>query len=68
MVIAVIILVLAWSLGSVTEVLGTAQYLSQILSERLPLELLPRPGIPHCCCDLVRHGALRGERWRSSSP
>ena len=41
MVIAVIILVLAWSLGSVTEVLGTAQYLSQILSERLPLELLP---------------------------
>ncbi len=41
MVIAVVILVLAWSLGSVTEVLQTAQYLSGILSDRLPLELFP---------------------------
>ncbi len=41
MIIAVIILVLAWSLGSVTEVLQTAQYLSGILSGRLPIELLP---------------------------
>ena len=41
MMIAVIILVLAWSLGSVTEVLQTAQYLSGILNERIPLELLP---------------------------
>jgi len=41
MVIAVIILVLAWSLGAVTEVVGTAPYLSQILSERLPLEVIP---------------------------
>lgn len=41
MMIAIVVLVLAWSLGSVTEVLGTAEYLSQILSERLPLEILP---------------------------
>ncbi len=41
MMIAVVILVLAWSLGSVTEVLQTAQYLSGVLSERLPIELLP---------------------------
>lgn len=41
MLVAVVILVLAWSLGSVTEVLHTAQYLSGILVEALPLPLLP---------------------------
>jgi Na+/H+ antiporter NhaC len=41
MIIAIVILVLAWSLGSVTEILGTAPYLAQILSERLPLGLIP---------------------------
>jgi len=41
MLVAVVILVLAWSLGSVTEIVGTAAFLSQILSERLPLELIP---------------------------
>jgi Na+/H+ antiporter NhaC len=41
MMIAMIILVLAWSLGLVTEELGTSQYLAQLLNERLPLELVP---------------------------
>lgn len=41
MMIAMIILVLAWSLGSVTEAIGTAEYLSQLLSDRLALELIP---------------------------
>jgi Na+/H+ antiporter NhaC len=41
MVIAMVILVLAWSLGSVTEVLGTAEFLAQVLSDTLPLEVFP---------------------------
>lgn len=41
MLVAVIILVLAWSLGSVTELLQTAHYLAGVLSEALPLGLLP---------------------------
>ena len=41
MMIAMVILVLAWSLGSVTEAVGTATYLTQLLSEALPMELLP---------------------------
>lgn len=41
MVVAMIILVFAWSLGDVTETLGTAEYLSLILSERVPLQLIP---------------------------
>jgi len=41
MMTAIVILVLAWSLGLVTEELGTSEYLAQLLNERLPLELLP---------------------------
>jgi Na+/H+ antiporter NhaC len=41
MMIAMIILVLAWSLGKVTEEVGTAEFLSQILSDRVALELIP---------------------------
>ncbi|MFQ5537074.1 MAG: Na+/H+ antiporter NhaC family protein [Gemmatimonadota bacterium] len=41
MMIAMIILVLAWSLGAVTEQVGTAQYLAQILSDRVALHLIP---------------------------
>lgn len=41
MMTAMIILVLAWSLGLVTEELGTSQYLAQLLNERLPLALVP---------------------------
>ena len=41
MMIAMVILVLAWSLGGVTEQLGTAQYLSQLLGGALPVELMP---------------------------
>nr|MDQ3388567.1 Na+/H+ antiporter NhaC family protein [Gemmatimonadota bacterium] len=41
MILAMVILVLAWSLGSVTEVLGTAQYLSSILQGNVAPELLP---------------------------
>ncbi len=41
MFLAMVILTLAWSLGQVTEDLGTAQYLAQILSDALPLEAIP---------------------------
>ncbi len=41
MVLAMVILVLAWSLGEVTSSLSTASFLSSVLSERLPLSLLP---------------------------
>ena len=41
MIIAMIILVLAWSLGAATQEIGTAQYLTLVLSDRVALELLP---------------------------
>ena len=41
MIIAMIILVLAWSLGAATQEIGTAQYLTLVLSDRVPLQLLP---------------------------
>ncbi len=41
MVIAMIILVLAWSLGAVTEDLGTAPFLAKILSGAVPLAFIP---------------------------
>jgi len=41
MVIAMVILVLAWSLGAVTQEIGTAQYLAQALSDRVPLHFIP---------------------------
>ena len=41
MMIAVVVLVLAWSLGSVTELVGTAAYLTQILEGNVALPLLP---------------------------
>ncbi len=41
MMLAMVILVLAWSLGAVTEVLGTAQYLSSILEGAVPVRMLP---------------------------
>ncbi|MDH5761078.1 MAG: Na+/H+ antiporter NhaC family protein [Gemmatimonadota bacterium] len=41
MMIAMIILVLAWALGSVTQEVGTAGYLAQILSDTVPVALFP---------------------------
>ena len=41
MVMAMVILVLAWSLGEVTKAIGTAPFLSSILSGRMPITLLP---------------------------
>jgi len=41
MFLAMIILTLAWSLGQVTEDLGTAQYVAQIMSDAVPLETIP---------------------------
>ena len=38
---AMVILILAWSLGQVTEDLGTANYLSQMLMGSLPVQVLP---------------------------
>ena len=39
--LAFLVLVLAWSLGEVTEVLGAAEYLSGLLTGNVPVELLP---------------------------
>lgn len=41
MVIAVIILVLAWSLGAVTQQLGTAAFLAQVLDGQVTLTMMP---------------------------
>ncbi|MTI68865.1 MAG: Na+/H+ antiporter NhaC family protein [Firmicutes bacterium] len=41
LVITCIILVLAWSLGSVTEAVGTADFLVGVVSESVPAGLLP---------------------------
>ena len=41
MMIAMIILTLAWSLGDVTKAIGTAQFLSLLLSDRVAVELIP---------------------------
>ncbi|HSG50269.1 MAG TPA: Na+/H+ antiporter NhaC family protein [Longimicrobiales bacterium] len=41
MMIAMIILTLAWSLGAVTESLQTAQFLAQILEGNVSLQLIP---------------------------
>jgi Na+/H+ antiporter NhaC len=41
MMIAMIILTLAWSLGAVTESLGTAQFLAQVLEGNVALQLIP---------------------------
>ena len=41
MMLAMVILVLAWSLGEVTNALETAPFLSSALSERMPIGLLP---------------------------
>jgi Na+/H+ antiporter NhaC len=41
MMMAFVILVLAWSLGAVTQSLGTARYLTLLLSGNLAVELLP---------------------------
>ncbi len=42
MMLAIVVLVLAWSLGAATEAVGTAQYVSHILETAgFPLRLLP---------------------------
>jgi len=41
MLLAVVILVLAWGLGDITEAMGTGTYLSGILADTLPMFLLP---------------------------
>ena len=41
MFLAIVILTLAWSLGQVTEDLGTAQYVAQVLNDSLPLQVIP---------------------------
>jgi Na+/H+ antiporter NhaC len=41
MLLAIVILVLAWGLGGVTEALGTGGYLADLLQGTLPLPLLP---------------------------
>jgi Na+/H+ antiporter NhaC len=41
MIYAIIILVLAWALGGITDTLETANFLVSILGDTLPVELLP---------------------------
>lgn len=41
MLIAIIILILAWGLGGITSQIGTGPYLASLLQDTLPLALLP---------------------------
>ena len=41
MLFAMIILLLAWSLGEITQLLGTANYLVELIGSWLPVQLLP---------------------------
>jgi Na+/H+ antiporter NhaC len=41
MLLAIVILILAWSLGEVTTATGTAAFLSNTISDRMPMEFLP---------------------------
>lgn len=41
MLIAIVILVLAWGLGGITHEMGTGTYLASLLADTLPLPLLP---------------------------
>jgi Na+/H+ antiporter NhaC len=41
MFIAIVILALAWALGSVTAEVGTAAYLSQLLTDRVAIQFVP---------------------------
>jgi len=41
MLMAIVILVLAWGLGGITQLIGTGPYLASLLQESLPLSLLP---------------------------
>jgi len=41
MIFAIVVLIMAWSLGQTTEILQTAQYLVSILGEFLPVPLVP---------------------------
>ncbi len=41
MLLAIVILILAWSLGGVTQAVGTGDYLAGLLAETLPLAALP---------------------------
>lgn len=41
MLMAVIILILAWGLGGITQEIGTGSYLASMFEESLPLSLLP---------------------------
>ena len=41
MVLAMVILVLAWSLGEITNVLSTAVFVASAITGRMPVELLP---------------------------
>jgi len=41
MMLAMVILVLAWSLGAVTKEMGTGAYISTVLKDTLPLQVLP---------------------------
>jgi Na+/H+ antiporter NhaC len=41
MMIAMLILVLAWSLGAITEAIGTSSFLALLLTDRVAIEVLP---------------------------
>ncbi|MFU8813355.1 MAG: Na+/H+ antiporter NhaC family protein [Balneolaceae bacterium] len=41
MLMAIVILVLAWGLGEITQLIGTGPYLASLLEDNLPLALLP---------------------------
>lgn len=41
MMLAMVILTLAWSMGAVTEAIGTSSFLALLLSDRVAIELIP---------------------------
>lgn len=41
MMLAMVILVLAWSMGAVTEAIGTSSFLALLLSDRIAIEMIP---------------------------
>jgi Na+/H+ antiporter NhaC len=68
MFMAIIILVLAWGLGGVTEALGTGAYLSNTISETLPLHSRCRCSSSSSPPSSRSRPARPGGRWPSSSP
>jgi hypothetical protein len=61
MLLAIVILVLAWALSGVNDVLGTADFLVSSLSDTLAPAVVPTLVFVLAAADGVRHGLLLGD-------